>query len=430
MLWTLRVRGTFAVLILLSACSSSVLVVPDGATPLEPDAAALPPVRPDCTRLGQSRTASIALFDAFVESKDVDAFLADVAKNGGAPLEDPKSDRVVFVVRGAPPAGPWSIAGSFTNWKTNAKPMTAVAKDLFVLDIPIPRKDGAQPYKLLSGTLDSGFREDPLAQNVAWDGIDRKTVGEFNAIAHAGEAPLAKGRITRWPNVSSPAGARDVFTYFPPRYDDGSCARVPVMLVHDGNESLTRGDFASVVDAQIVLFPELAQPVLVFVALPSQDIRLDEYTFNTQTATGSAYVGFLASDLLPRVRSSFHVCAAQAATGIAGASLGGLISVYAAFEKPQVFGFVGSQSGSFFWDNESLVLRAQQTPKIPVRFYLDHGCPNDNCDSNRDMNAALAAKNYDVMHVEDPGAQHDWSFWKNRLPKLLHDFALEAKCEK
>lgn len=383
---------------------------------------------PDCTRLGQSRTASTELFDAFVKNgtKNADAFLADVAKNGGAPLEDPKSDRVVFVVRGAPPAGPWTVAGSFTNWKTNAEPMTAVGgTDLWILDIPIPRKDGAQQYKLLSGTLDSGFREDPLAQNVVWDGIDHKTVGEFNAIAHAGEAPLAKGRIARWKNISSPAGARDVFTYFPPRYDDGSCAKVPLLIVHDGNESLTRGDFASVADAQLAS----ERPVLVFVALPSQDIRIDEYTFNTQTAKGSAYVGFLVSDLLPRVRASFHVCAAQTATGISGASLGGLISVYAAFEKPQVFGFVGSQSGSFFWDNESLVVRAQQTAKIPVRFYLDHGCPNDNCDSNRDMNAALVQKGYDVVHVEDPGAQHDWSFWKNRMPQLLHDFALEAQCE-
>ena len=96
---------------------------------------------------------------------------------------------------------------------------------------------------------------------------------------------------------------------------------------------------------------------------------------------------------------------------------------------PDVFGFVGSQSGSFFWDNESLVTRAQQTPKISARFYLDHGCPDDNCDSNRDMNAALVSQGYDVLHVEDPGAQHDWSFWKARLPQLLHDFAIKATCE-
>ena len=102
---------------------------------------------------------------------------------------------------------------------------------------------------------------------------------------------------------------------------------------------------------------------------------------------------------------------------------------YGAFEKPQVFGYVGSQSGSYFWDNESLVSRAQQTAPIAVRFYLDHGCPNDNCDSNRDLNNALTQKGYDVVHVEVPNAQHDWSYWKARQPQLLHDFAVKATCE-
>lgn len=409
---------------------------PDASTPdsavdaqmSAPDSA-LPDAGPmlDCSRKAQAKTAPASLFDTFVASsnKDVDAFVADVVKQGGAPLEDPKSDRVVFLVRGTPPMGPWSIAGSFTNWKTGAQPMKAVGgTDLYALDTTIPRAMGPVQYKLLSGNTDGGFAEDPLAMNVIWDGIDHQTVGEFNAIAHATEG--TKGRIVRWRNVSSPSGARDVFTWLPARHDDGTCTKLPSIVFHDGNESLTRGDFASVAEAQ----PANEQNVLVFVALPDQNIRIDEYTFNTQTAKAGPYVGFLAGDLLSKVRSSFHVCSAQTATGISGASLGGLVSAWAAFEKPTVFGWVGSQSGSFFWDNESLVTRVQQTsPTIAVRFHLDHGCPNDNCDSNRDLNSALIAKGYEVVHVEDPGAQHDWSFWKARLPGVLHDFAVKAKCE-
>src|SRR5437867_4417216 len=100
MLWTLAVRRAWALVLL--SCSSAPLVVPDAtddAVTPPPDAS---PPR-DCTRLGQSRTASAALFDAFIQTKDVDTFLSDVAKNGGAPLEDPKSDRVIFLARGAPP---------------------------------------------------------------------------------------------------------------------------------------------------------------------------------------------------------------------------------------------------------------------------------------------------------------------------------------
>jgi len=416
--------------IFLLGCSAPAPAIQaDAAADAVVDAAIESAAPRDCSRAAQSRTAPVSLYDALgmdvaalsgaALTQRLDAFLADVRAQGGTPLED-GANRVVFIARGAPPSGPWSVAGAFTNWKAGALPMKNIAGDLWALDTSVPR--GAQPYKLLSGALDSGFMEDPLAVNVAWDGIDHQTVGQFNAIAHQSDAPLTKGRIARWRNVNATklGDARDVFVYFPGAYDDGSCANRPAILFHDGNESLTRGDFASVADAEYAQFP-MESAVLAFVALPSQDVRIDQYTFGTQTAKGDLYVDFLVSDLLPRVRA-LHVCGAQAALGIAGASLGGLISAYAAFEKPNIFGFVGSQSGSFFWNNEALVTHAQTTPKIPVRFYLDHGCPDDNCISNRDMNLALVAKSYDVMHVEDPGAQHDWSFWKARLPRLLGDF--------
>lgn len=422
----------------LAACSANPVLAPvqpdTGTPPASADSGATPETGAadaasrDCTRAGQARTAPASLYDALLADLKsttsrarVDQFVADVVAQGGAPLEDPGSDRVVFLARGAPPQGPWSVAGSFTSWKTNALPMTNVAgTDLFVLDTKVAR-GAAHAYKLLSGTADSGFREDPLAANIAWDGVDHQAPGEFNAIAHASDAPLTKGRLVRWRVPSIKLGdARDVFVYFPPAWDDGTCARRPVLVFHDGNESLTRGDFASAADEEYASAPS-DQAVLVFVALSDQSARTDTYTFGTQTARGAAYVDFLASELVPRVRA-LHVCTSAASTGVAGASLGGLISSYAAFERPDVFGFVGSQSGSYWWNNEELVARVKSAPKMDGRFYVDHGCPDDNCASNRDFVDALSQKGYPVVHVEDPNAQHDWSFWKKRLPKLLHAF--------
>lgn len=390
--------------------------------------------KPDCSRAAQARTAPVALYDAFTadlagltgpaRQARADKLVADMAQAGGAPLEDPKSDRVVFVAKGPGPLGAWSVAGAFTSWKSGARAMTSISgTDLWVLDTTVSR-GAAQPYKLLSGTTDAGFREDPLARNVWWDGIDHKDVGEFNAIVHATDHDQTKGRLVRWSGVTSkklPEGPRDVFVYLPARYDDGSCDLLPVTLFHDGNESLTRSDFAGAADALYEQKPELSS-ALVFVALPDQNLRIDEYTFGTQTAKAPAYVAMLAEELLPRVRAELHVCATQTATGVSGASLGGLVSSFAAFERPDVFGWVGSQSGSYFWDNASLVARASSTAKIAVRFYLDHGCPGDNCDSNRAMNDALVQKGYDVVHVEQPNAQHDWSFWRARFPGMMETF--------
>ena len=405
------------------AAQDAPLVVPDAA----PDAAS-----PTCTRASQTRTASAALFDALTtdlaklpdgsKSARVDAFLADVRSQGGTPLEG-AGDRLVFLARGAGPEGPWSIAGAFTAWKSGKLPMTLVpGTDLYVLDTQVARGK-AQAYKLISGAQDSGFREDLLARNVEWDGFDQKTVGAFNAVVRAADGDASKGRIVRHHDVHATklADDRDVFVYLPPAYDDGSCKKLPHLVFHDGNESLTRVSFALVADATYTKTPS-ASAVLAFVALPNQNVRLDQYTFGTTGALGDAYGDFLLSDVEPMLGQRYRLCSAAAAKGLAGASLGGLISTYLAFQHPEAWGFFGAQSASYFWNNDAMLTRAAQDPSVPVRVYLDHGCPNDNCDVVRQMNDTLTKRGYDVMHVEQAGAAHDWSFWAERLPKLLTRF--------
>jgi enterochelin esterase family protein len=410
---------------------------PDAAPDASPDA----PHGPICTRAAQAKTAPTSLYDGLladlsslpssqVPSRE-DQFIADVAAQGGTPLED-AGDRLVFVVRGAPPEGPWSVAGTFTGWKANPQPMTLVpgTTDLYALDVHVAR-GVAHQYKLLSGTADTGFTEDLLARNVVWDGIDHGGPGYFNAVAHATDGDASTGRIVRYHTVHATqlGDDRDVFVYLPPRYDDGSCATLPEIVFHDGNESLTRGDFAGVADATYATSPD-SQAVLVFVALSSQTVRTDEYTFDTQTALGDAYGDFLRNDLQPIVSKDFRVCTNAASRGIAGASLGGLISTYLAFQHPEAWGFVGSQSGSYFWDSNAMITRAAADPVVPVRFYLDTGCPdtNDNCTVVQQERDALKGKGYDVTYVEDDAALHDWPYWAARLPKLLGDFPAGAAC--
>lgn len=436
-------------LLALAACGGNSGATPtDAAVDAGPtddapaDAAPPDATHPVCTRTSQAKTAPASLYDALVTDLSSlppgqvaareDQFLADVKSQGGTPLED-SADRLVFVVRGAPPQGPWSVAGTFTGWKANPQSMTLVAgtTDLYVLDAHVARGT-AHEYKLLSGTDDTGFTEDLVARNVVWDGIDHGGPGQFNAIAHATDGDATKGRIVRYHGVhaSELGDDRDVFVYLPPRYDDGSCSTLPQIVFHDGNESLTRGDFAGVADTTYATAAS-SQAVLVFVALSSQTVRTDEYTFGTQTALGDAYGDFLASDLEPIVSADFRVCAKAASRGIAGASLGGLISTYLAFQHPDEWGFVGSQSGSYFWNADAMITRAGQDPVVPVRFYLDTGCPdaNDNCTVVQQERDALLGKGYEVLYEEDDTAMHDWPYWAERLPKLLADFPGNAACD-
>lgn len=408
---------------------------PDGAAP--PLDAAAPDAGPgaDCTREGRAKTAPVLLYDALISdlgplSADaarrarVATFLADVSAKGGGPLEDPASDRVVFLANGAPPSGPWSVVGSFAGWdKAKALPMTAVAgTDLWVADAQVPRGT-AQTYKLLSGTSDAGYREDLLARNVVWDGIDHHTVGEFNGVVHADALPKDKPRMVAFRSVSSAVmgNARDLFVWLPPAYDGPSCKKLPLVVFHDGNESLTRGDFVGPAATLYAAKPALSA-ILAFVALPNQNVRMDEYTFATAGSKGDDYARAIATEVLPRLTSDFRVCADARARGVSGASLGGLISTHIAFTQPGKFGWVGAQSSSYFWADNAMITRAGQDPKTPARFYLDSGCPDDNCEVTNLMETTLKSKSYDVKRVTEANAEHDWAFWNGRMTGMLTHF--------
>lgn len=149
---------------------------------------------------------------------------------------------------------------------------------------------------------------------------------------------------------------------------------------------------------------------------------MQEYSFGMSDSKGTEYVDFLAADLLPRLAKEDRLCGKAEARGIAGASLGGLISTFAAFEKPTTWGWVGAQSSSYFWDDNAMITRVESSPKIPVRFYLDSGCPDDNCDVTDEMASVMTTKGYDLVRVKVNGAQHDWSYWRDRLPGMLTHF--------
>jgi enterochelin esterase family protein len=379
-----------------------------------------------CDRASATRTAPTALFDALVTDLDggadpaaaANAFVGAVSEAGGTPLVDPESERVVFVWRGEPD-GAVAVTGSWADWAPGAVAMAKVGDtDVYAGEATLPTGERHQ-YKIVVGET---FLEDRLARHVAWDGIDHHGPGEMNGVVRPEAGDATRGRLVAWRDVPGAAtgDTRDVFVYLPAAYDAGDCAPFPVMEVHDGNESLTRVPFQDAADATYLETPAAAA-VLVFVALHAQEERMSEYTFGPDTE-GDAYVAFLRDELRPYQAARLRTCTAAADRGIAGASLGGLISAYAAFQSPEAWGFVGSQSGSFFWADAALVDRAAADPVVDVRWYIDHGCPDDNCDSNRDLVAALESRGYALSHVEEPGGAHDWAFWQKRLPGLLRYF--------
>lgn len=390
-----------------------------------------------CSRLSATQTADVALLDqarielqnasnAAQRTQIVNTLISAVAANGGTPLQQSDGGtRVAFVAVGDPVnQSGYSAAGEWNNWTAGQTKLNRVGtSELYAAELTLSR-DRGYAYKLVDGTT---FYEDRRAQQVVWDGINRFGVGEFNALVYAERQDPARGRLIAWRawRSTSLSDNRDVFVYLPVAYEQ-SCGVFPSMYFHDGNESITRAPFHLKADDHFKAKPG-ESAVLVFVALPTQNQRIAEYTFSVPymgggPPRGDAYLSALKTELVPQIAAKFRVCSTQADRGISGASLGGLISARGAFNHPETFGYVGSQSGSYFWNNNELVTRAGANPVVPVRWYVDHGCPNDNCNENRALVTALQGKSYSVVHVEEANGQHDWAYWQGRLPQLFTAF--------
>jgi iron(III)-enterobactin esterase len=213
---------------------------------------------------------------------------------------------------------------------------------------------------------------------------------------------------------------RDVYVFLPRAYDLDPGSDRPLMIVHDGNESIVRSQFDQVADAEMEA-GRVAPVVLAFVALPSQEQRIDEYTFHTATSRGELYRTFICDELVPALRAEFRLDPDPQQTAVFGASLGGLISYFIGWERSEVFGLVAGMSSSFFWDDNWMVVQVQTDsgPLRPLRFYLDSADVNDNHDETVLVDQALTARGYPHLHVVQVGASHDWFYWKQRFDGML-----------
>jgi len=348
----------------------------------------------------------------------VDVFFADVAKSGLYPVRD--ASTVVFLYRGTAGSA-LSVAGTFNSWKAGADPLSKfVNTDLYYLKKSLGQARQEYKFTTSSGT----WFKDPHNEHVIWDGLPKAGVGEFNSVVppYGGVDPAGE---LRWHQVKSPqlSNTRDVFVYLPPAYAAETCKTYPLLVVNDGNESLTRSQLDQV--ARSTFDATKAKPaLLVFVALASQADRMSEYSCET-TSAGPKYADFLCDTLAPLIDQRYRTVGTADARGIIGASLGGLISYAAAIWRNDCFHLVGAQSGSFWFPMDSsgkdtfmMVKRVQSMAKQQIKqAYLDNG--SDNRDSTLQLRDALKAKGYPVYHWENLGQKHDWSAWKDRFDEAL-----------
>lgn len=342
--------------------------------------------------------------------------LMDAIRTRGGALKT--DDGFLFIAAAQEGESAPQIRGSWNDWAADpASELVRIAPGFRARYIDVG--PGRHEYKIYYPDGDA-WVTDRANRHVAWDGIDTGTVGNFNSVLRP-EAGSA--RLVWFPEFYSPQldNGRDVWVQVPAGYDDADGA-YPTLYVHDGNESISRGQFHGIARATAAADPATAA-LLVFVGLPTQDVRLSEYTMATADSRGDEYAAFIADTLVEFVDGRFRASVERKTRGVAGASLGGLISYWIAMQHPEQFGYAAGMSSSFFWEDEHVIGRIDDLGCQDTSFYLDSGSPNDNYEVTLTMRDTLDGLGCDYRYVLDDGAQHDWSFWNARFDGVLRHFA-------
>ncbi len=341
------------------------------------------------------------------------ALLEGVHLKGGAPVQTDAGH--LFLVPSVPGDDP-DIRGSFNNWERTAGfELRQLVPGLSVRFVP--QQTGRHAYKVAYG---ESWTTDRANRHIEWDGFDPGTVGSFNSVL---QPEVESSRLVLLPNFESSelGNERDIYVYLPESYAVGE--NHPLLIAHDGNESIVRGQFHEVIDAWSTGKAPSKQPVVAFVALAAQDQRMAEYTFASEGARGDDYATFLVDGVLPFLRERFRLSSDRTATGLVGASLGGLISYHVLTSHSETFGYAAGMSSSFFWADNAMLSRIEAEGCFDADFYLDSGSPNDNFVVTQQMRDLLDSKGCRYRYVLDEGGTHEWWKWNERLPGVLDHFA-------
>ncbi|GHF34870.1 hypothetical protein GCM10018790_10730 [Kitasatospora xanthocidica] len=260
-------------------------------------------------------------------------------------------------------------------------------------------------------------RPDPYDTEPRLPARDGRHPSSVLSLPDAPAQPYVRRRegVPRGRTVSHTVAGRRVDVHLPAGHgrQDGGPYRVAVLL--DGEmwgEVLSVADTLDNLTADGAIPPTVA--LLVHTMGPGRPADL---------SCNPDFVDLLADRLLPWAATEFGATTDPAHTVVAGQSAGGLTAAYAAYRRPDRFGNALSQSGSFWWPDETefdegsewLTRRFAAEERRAARFYVEVGLQEWMLlTQNRHLRDVLLARGYDLAYREFNGG-HDYACWRGGL---------------
>lgn len=348
----------------------------------------------------------------------------------GTPLVEPldaRNKRVTFLWRGArgnvfilgSPAGDhdplFRLDRSDVWFRSYMVPSDTIMQ--YKLAPDVPAINGASPREQRRAILVSAQADpfnpqaSPALKADRWNRFSLLNLADSRyCTPQATDLAIHHGSLIRYRLASKKLGnSREVIVYRPRTSQPVRWS----LLVFDGKTYQDRYHLANVMDG---LIARHALPAINVIFIDS----LDSERRQQELPPNVSFADFMAQEFMPWLKNQGIATPAQK-TIIAGSSYGGLASSWVALKYPHIFGNVLSLSGSYWWAPEGekagwLIRQYQQSPELPVRFWLQAGRfeskgPDGGIYRNTlEFETVLRDKGYEVsFHPWSSG--HDYAAW-------------------
>jgi len=232
-------------------------------------------------------------------------------------------------------------------------------------------------------------------------------------------------------------GERQLIVFVPEGYEADTERHYPVLYMQDGQNLFDPAtayvpgkDWRVDQTAQQLIREAAIQPVIIVGVYHAGEKRVDEYTptrdGKRHGGKAATYLKALVEVIKPFIDREYRTQTGPWNTALGGSSLGGLFTIYAGIERPDVFGKLAVMSPSAWWDRRMIIRSVNQLELKPRQsIWLDIGTGEglDTIDDTRALRDALIEKgwseNGDLHYVEAEGAVHDEAAWGERVGPML-----------
>ncbi|MBS1642123.1 MAG: alpha/beta hydrolase [Bacteroidetes bacterium] len=330
------------------------------------------------------------------------------------------------------------VAGSFNNWNPKdenykLKPFGGSRKAVIIKDVAA----GNYAFKFTRGSFqqvecmaDGRDISDRVIE------VNNDVVLEYSIAGWKDDYPDKPKPYTASPQVRIIDTAfkipqlnrtRRIWIYLPKSYVS-SGKTYPVMYMHDGqnlfNEQTAFAGEWGVDECLDTLQKQTGKECIIIGIDNGGAKRMNEYNpyeFDKfGKGEGKLYVDFLATVLKPHIDAKYRTKKGVDYTFIAGSSMGGLISLQAVLQYPQVFGGAGIFSPAF-WTAPQLFTDAAKInlgAANPKLYFYAGGKENATMVSNMEKMIDVLKKqpNYIIRSSVSPLNQHNEKAWRAEFP--------------